>query len=208
MFGGPPFYLAGAKDQSVSSSNGRSLAHSYLHQAPLLCCNHAVERVTSKAAGYDCVINATLLDNSFQSFFLGPSRKCSCNTLWPTYFVKQRGSAILTRLARQQHGLPRSRLKDCSIALDSYRTPERCHCPRHRCFTRHSYQVDVRNQKHLLASNHDNVGFKVQESPLPADTARWSIAPARWRLEKHLNRSSLAVQATARESTTSLKTPR
>ena len=36
------------------------LSHSYLHQAPFLCCNHAVERVTSKAAGYDCVIKATV----------------------------------------------------------------------------------------------------------------------------------------------------
>ena len=36
------------------------LSHSNLHQAPFLCCTHAIERVTSKAAGYDCVINASV----------------------------------------------------------------------------------------------------------------------------------------------------
>ena len=36
------------------------LSHSNLLQAPFLCCTYAVERVTSRAAGYDCVINATV----------------------------------------------------------------------------------------------------------------------------------------------------
>ena len=36
------------------------LSHSNLLQAPFLCCTHAVERVTSRAAGYDCENNATV----------------------------------------------------------------------------------------------------------------------------------------------------
>ena len=36
------------------------LSHSNLLQAPFLCCTHAVERVFSRTAGYDCVINATV----------------------------------------------------------------------------------------------------------------------------------------------------
>ena len=42
-----------------SFRTGGVLAHSNFHQAPSICCTHAVGRVTSRAAGYDCVTNAT-----------------------------------------------------------------------------------------------------------------------------------------------------
>ena len=37
-----------------------SLRTQNLHQAPIISYTHAVERVTSKTAGYDCVNNATV----------------------------------------------------------------------------------------------------------------------------------------------------
>ena len=113
-----------------------------------------------------CSVLCTLLDNScaevWQSFFLGPSRKCSCNTLCHTNLVKQRGSATLTRLARLQYGLPRSRLKDCSIALDSYRSPHRRHCPRHRCST-HGSSPDIRTR----------LMYEINNIFWPAITTKW-----------------------------------
>ena len=132
----------------------------------------------------------------------------------PHEFVTQRGSATLTRLARLQYGLPRSRLKDCSIALDSYRTPERCHCPRHRCST-HGSSPDIRTKlmyeikKHLLASNHDNVGFQGPRKSASCRHCKVVHCSSKVTVRKGISIGvHLPFEPRPKKSTTSLKTPR